>query len=395
LARPTGLGVILAVLSLLAVFGARRVEFEYNARELQSDQARERTEGDSKLISKVFGKNIHAAVLVRPTVEAARETLDRARAERARRLAAGEGTYVADLFGVPDLLPDPGLDQDVRREEIEAFDEDNADILDELEETAANNAKLPPPDGEDYITPDDVRMLRKMLAAHPFTVEQLPPVLLHKLRAEDGSWGLFAYPNFDVADMRQGIEFMRETAAYLEDPNDGIFVGETVVYAAMLLLLQREAPMVLGLAILLIAVLVFWQLRSVPWTAMTLIPLGLSLWWMLGVMGAVGLKFTLFNLPILPAILGIGVDNGVYLTSGIRRLAGSGDGLAAALKETGGAILAATATTAVGFAAFMVAASGGVRGIGAVAVLGIVMAAATAILVLPTLAGLAGRRRSG
>ena len=77
-----------------------------------------------------------------------------------------------------------------------------------------------------------------------------------------------------------------------------------------------------------------------------------------------------------------------------RRVGGGAEGLAYAMRETGGAIMAATATTAVGFAAFMVAASGGVRGIGAVSVLGIVMAAAAAILVLPTLAALSRRNRS-
>jgi predicted RND superfamily exporter protein len=294
---------------------------------------------------------------------------------------------------VPDLLPAPDLDLDARKDTIDAFADDNADILDELEERAAEHAKLGH-DGDEEILPSDVALLRRMLGADPFTVEDLPPVLLHKLRAEDGSWALFAYPNFDVADMRQGMDFMEETRGYLDDPERGIFVGETVVYAAMYMLLRQEAPFVLLVATVLIALLVYWQVRSVAWTVLTLVPLALSLWWMLAVMGLFDLRFTLFNLPILPAILGIGVDNGVYLVSSIRKAERGAQGLADAMRETGGAIMAATATTAVGFGAFMVAASGGVRGIGAVAALGISMAAAVAILVLPTLAALSRSRRS-
>ena len=60
---------------------------------------------------------------------------------------------------------------------------------------------------------------------------------------------------------------------------------------------------------------------------------------------------------------------------------------------TGAAILAATATTVMGFAAFMVADNGGLRGIGKLAVLGISIAAITAILVLPALAAVFTRRR--
>jgi predicted RND superfamily exporter protein len=110
-------------------------------------------------------------------------------------------------------------------------------------------------------------------------------------------------------------------------------------------------------------------------------------------MAATGVRFTLFNVPILPAVLGIGVDNGVYLTDRIRRLHGEPDGLAYALGETGAAIGAATATTVMGFAAFIIADSGGLRGIGVLAVLGIGIAAVTAILVLPSLAAIFMRRR--
>jgi hypothetical protein len=138
---------------------------------------------------------------------------------------------------------------------------------------------------------------------------------------------------------------------------------------------------------------VYWQLRAVGLTLLTLVPLGLALWWLVGAMGATDLKFTLFNLPILPAILGIGVDNGVYLTDTIRQARGEVENIAHGLQETGGAILAATFTTVAGFAAFMVADSAGLRGIGALAAAGITLAAVAAILVLPTLWGLGQRRR--
>jgi predicted RND superfamily exporter protein len=192
--------------------------------------------------------------------------------------------------------------------------------------------------------------------------------------------------------MQQGIVFMEETTSYLDDPEQGIFVGEAVVYAAMYMLLLEEAPPVLVMASLFIAVLVYWQLRSIPRMLLTLVPLALAMWWMLGVMGFIDLRFTLFNMPILPAILGIGVDNGVYLSDKIRQSSNPAE-LSDALEETGGAILAATATTAVGFAAFMVADSGGVRSIGNLAVLGISLAALTALLVLPTVDELMQRRR--
>ncbi|HFE47387.1 MAG TPA: hypothetical protein ENJ18_18180 [Nannocystis exedens] len=136
-------------------------------------------------------------------------------------------------------------------------------------------------------------------------------------------------------------------------------------------------------------------MRSLFLVIVTLLPLVISVWWLLGLMGTFDVRFTLFNIPILPAVLGIGVDNGVYLTDRIRRLGASDptDGLRRALRETGGAIVAATTTTALGFATFILADSGGLKGIGMVAVLGILCAAAAALLTIPCLFALAKRLR--
>ncbi len=389
LARPGALFAALVLLTVVSFQGVRHVAFEYDGRTLQSDSARQNTEADTNLISEIFGKDIHAGVYVTDDLERAREALERARDRRDARSRV-EGTVVAELFGASDLLPEADLDLQGRRERIEELAEDIPETAwDRIEKRAGGVA---PVDEKKVLTPKDARLLRRMLDAQPFGPDDLPPVILRKVRAEDGHYGVFAYPGFDAANIERGVRFMAETSTYLGEP-DAQFVGETTVYAAMYLMLRKEAPVVLGMAAVLIAALVFWQLRSVSQMLLTLLPLGLALWWLVALMGAVDLRFTLFNLPILPAILGIGVDNGVYLTDRIRRSRGEMNGLAHSLQETGGAILAATATTAVGFAAFMVADSGGLRGIGHLAVLGILMAAAAAVLVLPTLSAIGQRRR--
>lgn len=394
LARPGLLFAIAVLVTIVSFQGVRRVSFEYDGRELQSDHARALTENDTMLISEIFGKDIHAGMLVVSSLEESRVALERARGRHELRAQAGD-TVVADLFGAPDLLPPVDVGMNGRRERIVELRESIPDTAwKRLEERAAGKP-LPAADGErsgDRLMPEDARMLRSMLSAEPFSIEDLPEVVLGKVRSEDGAYGVFAYPDFDAANIEQGVIFIDETSSYLDDPDAGMFVGETTVYATIFLLMREEAPVVLGMAAVLITALVFWQLRSVPQTLMTLMPLGVGLWWLFALMGVLGVKLTLFNLPILPAVLGIGVDNGVYLTDRIRRTRGEVDGLARSLDETGGAILAATATTAVGFASFLVADSGGLRGIGSLAVLGISLAALAAIVVLPTLSALGERR---
>jgi predicted RND superfamily exporter protein len=397
LARPGLLFAVVVAVTVVSFQGVRRVGFEYDGRRLQSDRARAATEEDTLLISKIFGKDIHAGMLIVPSVDDARRVIRRARERHEARKKTGD-TVVAELFGIPDLLPPEGVEMAARREQIEELSEvipetawerirkREAGELDDKEDGR------PAGEGEGLST-EDAKMLRRMLNAQPFAIDDLPKIVLSKVRGSDGAYGLFAYPDFDAADIQKGVEFLQETEIYLDDRGRDTFVGETTVYAAMYLMMRDEAPVVLGMAAVLIAALVFWQLRSLPQMLLTLLPLGLGMWWLVALMGATGIKFTLFNLPILPAIMGIGVDNGVYLTDRIRRSRGEADGIARSLDETGGAILAATATTAVGFASFLVADSGGLRGIGSLAVLGICLAALAAVLVLPTLTALGERRR--
>ena len=409
LRRPGLTLVVVGVLSVVAVYGTGQIQFENNGRSLQSDRTRAQVEQDIFLISKIFGKDIHAGILVVDTLEQARDVLKTARADHARRVADGT-TTVAELLGAPDLLPDPAIDVAKRSEAIATITEDIPEnTWTRLEERAASNdaAAAAGKDTAGGLSAEDARRLQRMLKAKPASLDQLPPSVLGKVRSADGKFAIYAYPNFDAADITQGVAFMAETAAYTAplagaadhagqaESSERVFVGETTVYAMMYRMMISEAPYVLGASSALIALLVLIQLRSFGQTLLTLLPLALGMLWLVGLMGLLDVRFTLFNIPVLPAILGIGVDNGVYLTDRIRRLRGEPGGLANALGGTGVAILAATATTVMGFAAFLIADNGGLRGIGKLAVIGISIAACTALLVLPSVAALFGRRRPG
>lgn len=386
LRRPGLTLTLVAAASVGFAVAAGRVQFENSGRALQSDRTRAAVEADTRLISDIFQRDIHAGILVVDTLDEARAVLAAARAQ------PREDTTVAELFGAPDLLPDPSIDPERRREAIAAITEDVPEATwDRLDARAAGDD----PDDE-QLSAADAQRLKRMLKAEPVTLDRLPPVLLDKVRGSDGRFAVHAYPNFDAAEIIKGLEFMAETEAFTaplgRPEGEAVFVGETTVYALMYRLMAGEAPFVLAVAAGLIAALVLAQLRSLGQTLLTLLPLALGLLWLVGLMALIGVRFTLFNIPILPAIIGIGVDNGVYLTDRIRRLRGTPDGLASALGGTGAAILAATATTVMGFAAFMIADNGGLRGIGVLAVLGISIAAVTAILVLPSVAALLRRR---
>ncbi len=432
LAKPGLVFAALVALTLLSVQGVHEMKqdgFERNGRLLQSDETRADIEEDSLLIADIFGYDVHASVLAVDDWDELERIYALARKRHDKRIEL-EQTLVARLFAAPSVMPPETIDMAKRHEQIAALTEDWSPRT-----WARLEGKQPPPETDDWDAPageptgdddewgelqpeqpvaeppgtsppsdappnnqeqpaislTDGQLLRRMLEAKPFTPEDLPPEALHRLRGDDGSWGIFAHPNYDAADIYTGVAFMAETELYAD--GEGVFVGEPTVYATMYTMMNEEWPVIIGSAALLIACLVFWQVRSVGQTLITLIPLALAFWWTFGILGTFALKLNLFNVPILPAILGIGVDNGVYLTASIRRESTTKTGLHRSVDETGRAILAATMTTVAGFGAFLVADNGGLRSIGELAAIGILMTALAAMLAVPTFAALVQRRR--
>jgi predicted RND superfamily exporter protein len=453
LSRSRWLAVGVLAVSALMFPGFKMVEsdgFEGDVRNLKSDHMRALVDDDLDLIAEIFGQHTRPSIILVDGYEQVSEAYADAKANHEAYKLKHDDSTVVTLFAVSELMPPGDLDMAKRKARIDEITEDFSETTwaklegrepredpppDEFDdefpdefpdegaptasETGSENPDPTEPEGDsggedpdqagakgdpvgeqqgaaekeddegDTMTPEEAKRLRRMLEADPFTAEQLPPRLLRRLRTKDGQWGIFAYPNF-YGQVLRGSKLIEESRAY--SPDGSSFVGEEAVFAAMYTVMSKEWPTVLGIASLVVVLIVFAQLRSVGKTLLTLLPLLVTGWWLLGSMGYLEVKFSLFNIPVLPAIIGIGVDHGVYLTSALNKGGRDRRRMALAVDDTGRAILAASATTAIGFGSLMIADSGGLRGIGQVAVLGIVISAIAALVILPTVANLTFRR---
>ncbi|MCB9755797.1 MAG: MMPL family transporter [Myxococcales bacterium] len=391
LARPGRALALLGLVTVIAGLGAAevwRAGLVRNARELQSAASRARFEADSETIQRIFGRAVRPGVIVVDDYATLARALARADALHAERVARGE-SVVESLMAAPRLMPPPERDMRRRREAIDALAERFSErTLSRLEERAANEVA-----GEDAarLGVEDARLLRRMLEARPFGPDDLPPAVRARLQGDDGSWAMFAYPNFDPGDIVTGLDFLAETRDYAARPGQ-VYVGEPTVFAAMWAELRAEAPLRLALALALVTILVWLQVRRLGLTLITISPLLVGLIWMLGAMGLLGVRFSLYNVAILPAVIGVSVDNGVYVAAALGSAAPGSGARASALASSGRAVAIAALTTGGGFASFLSADYVGLRGIGHVAVLGIGAAALTATLLVPALLAVATRR---
>jgi len=113
---------------------------------------------------------------------------------------------------------------------------------------------------------------------------------------------------------------------------------------------------------------------------------------MVGAMAALGLQLNIFDLVVLPSIVGIGVDSGVHV---YHRYRSEGPGsLPLVLQRTGVAVLMATLTTMVGYSGLLFASHAGLVSIGELALLGLFTTLVSALLLFPALLQVVEDRRA-
>lgn len=120
--------------------------------------------------------------------------------------------------------------------------------------------------------------------------------------------------------------------------------------------------------------------RRVSLVFLALLPLTLSVVWLLALMKLLNIPFTLANFFCLPIVLGAGIDYGIYVLNAWRR---ENTDAAAAVRRVRKAIVMAAATTSIGFGSLILANHAGLASFGLLTALGICFCAIHALLVLP------------
>lgn len=229
------------------------------------------------------------------------------------------------------------------------------------------------------------RIRRAASTEAPIGLDDVPENLKRQFTTKSGEVGTFVivYPAVGLSDGRNSMAFA-EAVGTVEANGKTYHAGSTSIVAAeMLRLMLAEAPLMIGLTFVLIALLTGLHFRSVKWTLLALLPIVVGVLWMLGLMTLFGVKLTFYNLVVLPAVLGIGVDSGVHIIHRYRE-----EGLGSIwriVRSTGEAISMAALTTMVGFAGQLLSFHPGLRSIGMLAVIGIGTTLVAALTFLPAL----------
>ncbi len=161
------------------------------------------------------------------------------------------------------------------------------------------------------------------------------------------------------------------------------FVGDALRGANHAGTLRREMLRAALVAVGLTVLILMLRFRRPGLVALSLLPLGVALVATLGFMGLAGLEANVLSLAVAPILIGIGSDDGIHIVDRLAR----GEHLDTVLEQTGVPMVITTLTTIAAFACLGLARFPGVREVGLVASVGLVVALAASLLLLPAVLG--------
>ncbi len=140
------------------------------------------------------------------------------------------------------------------------------------------------------------------------------------------------------------------------------------------------------LALVLVFLVLYIHFRKLLLIALTLVPLLVSVIWMLGTMKLLGIDITILNFVATPLIIGIGIDDGVHIVE--KYLHRQSTEISKLIAACGKAVTLTSLTTIFGFSSLFLADYSGFRSLGICAILGVFFCWLGSVILLPLLMAL-------
>ncbi|MCL2824087.1 MAG: MMPL family transporter [Polyangiaceae bacterium] len=220
------------------------------------------------------------------------------------------------------------------------------------------------------------------------TIENLPELVSRQFREKDGTLGTIVYVSPTKGRSINDVHYLMEWANSFREVElpDGAIIhgtGQAVVFSDMLINIAEDSPKVAAFSLggTLLVILFAFRFRKAGWSAMATLLLGVS--WMIGFLFFANIKINFLNFVAIPVAIGAGADYAINVMK--RREIEGPEGIEKVFVETGGAVIACSCATLVGYTALLLSINGAVRSFGIVAASGEIATQWSAMLVLPAI----------
>ena len=359
---PFASRILLASLLLTVVLAyfATRVEFDYDSRTSVTGDTESLMLQDE--IEKRFGRKGLPSVVYTDTLEETKKVHD----ELSNKDKYPHVDRVVSIFSLA-----PPMEQQLKTREI----------LDRIQERLAE-VPVALVAGEKRELFD---VVKKSVAAQPFTLKDVPEELLKQFRPvpESGEKGYFTViiPKGSVTDSKLTVEFTRQVGSITVDGKTYYATGHMILMANLAMVVIHDGKIFPALAAGLILIILLVSYRDPRALVLAMTPLLGGMVWMLGLMHLFDWKINYANIVVFPVVLGYGISCGIFILNRFLET----HSVMFALRHTGGAVAGSCITTLIGWASLFFSRHRGLTSMGSLAVFGISAALLVALTVLPSL----------
>ncbi|GAB4574736.1 MAG: MMPL family transporter [Rhodothalassiaceae bacterium] len=233
--------------------------------------------------------------------------------------------------------------------------------------------------------PAQMARLRDRLDARAVTIADLPPDLIHRFLADDGTVRIEILPRADVRDRAARAAFVSAVAAI--DP--GLSGGAYSVMEAGRVVATSMAE-ASGFALVIGSLLIFLMLRRLRLLILILLPLFLAGLWTIAAGTLLHIPFNFANVIVLPLMIGIGVDSAIHLVMRAETLEGNGQLFSS---STPRAVFLSALTTIATFGTLALSSHRGTASMGIMLAIAIMATLLATLVLLPALLALFNGRK--
>lgn len=358
---------IILVITVLALVSLPKLSFEWNFGKLNI-KLPER-EAQKELLRQTHGRvNRPAVYLVDSVIDA--KGIKKVIQERKKN--DKKSPTVEFIYSYYDMFPD---DQD---EKIKVYSE----IREQLKDDLVLRSLTPEQKNTVSELIQDIDQIKKI------TKEDVPEDVKEIFLGEEGDENTSAVyvmplPDLQLDDGNNAISFYDDIYDVKTAGRQYHAVSDAMVFAEVLQTLFKESRLSISLAALIILLIIVVHFRNAKETIIIFSSLICGIFWMLGVMAIFDLKLNFYNMIVIPAMLGIGVDNSVHLVHRFDEMGRKS--VLETLKTTGGTIFMASIANALGYSGLIFTKHPGLYSMGVMALIGMGTCLIGSLLVMPLL----------
>lgn len=355
--------VLFSLITVFSILATPYLQFEYDSKKIRADTPENRVAKQRQRATTGKRVNTPAAILIQNEAQA-----DAIKASVEKLRDSHPSTTLQGSTSVYSLVPAQQAEKMEVIHEIQSLLEDDTIRLVPDEKRA-----------------DLDRFKQALSETKPFENKEVPLEIVDRFIGDPTIPGslmlILPKPHLELDDGRNALAFEAEIGRIQTPMGEFQASSDAIIFAEVLKTMFRDSKKVLVISVLSVFVFVLLDFRSFRKSALVMFSILAGVFWVFGVMYLVGAKLNLYNMVMIPAVMGMSIDNSIHVFHRYQEL-GRGS-LSKVLSTTGISAMLASFTNASGFFGLVFCTHGGLKSMGVLASIGLATCLVTTLLYLP------------